>query len=220
MADVQKTPLSTTLTRFVQKTIANELDRLGKAIPATVKSVSGSIVTVNFEVSGLSIPEVKMPLAGSEYVRLPIQPGCKGYCLPADFSLGQMSGLGTGSASITRHANLSTLVFFPIGNVNFSSVDGNVLVQYGPNGVTLRDQNNNCSYELTTTQITETAQNSKTVTVGSNTITIDTSSITLSAGGHTLEVSSAGVSIDGQLFPLHTHSGVTTGTGVTGPVVP
>lgn len=200
--------------------IRDELDRLGKAIPATVKSVSGAIVTVNFEVSGMTLPSVEMPLFGPEYVRYPIQVGDKGVCLPADFYLGQMSGLGPGTADQSLRGNLSTLVFFPIGNKNWSAVDAQAVTIYGPNGVVLRDSNSHSTLTLTPSDITGTAQTQFQIGVGSNTITISSSGITLTGGGVSIQITSSGVTIDGVDFLTHAHSGVTTGPGVTGPVVP
>jgi len=58
------------------------------------------------------------------------------------------------------------------------------------------------------------------VTVGDTTITATTDSLTLTAGGKTVTIDSSGVTIDGILFETHTHSGVQTGGGNTGPPNP
>lgn len=223
-----KTPLSRTLPLWVQSVIRAELDRLGKAIPATVKSVSGAIVTVNFQVSGMTLPTVEMPLFGPEYIRYPIQAGDKGVCFPADFYLGAMSGLGTGNADQSLRGNLSTLVFLPIGNKSWSAVDAQAVTLYGPNGVVLRDSNSHSSITLTPSDITGTAQTQYQIGVGSNTVTIDSSGITLTAGGVSIVINSGGVTIDGKDFLTHDHlagtyvapSGGGPVTGDSGPVVP
>lgn len=210
----QKIPLSRTLPAFVNMEIRDALDRLGKALPATVASVNGSIVTVNFSMQGVQLPQTEMPVAGSQYVRLPIQVGDAGVCFPADVDIGVASGLGnTQSPSLTRVPNLSALVFFPIGNLNWTAVTANILTLYGPDGVTIRDSGTNAEVQLTPSQIT--------ATIGGNALMIlNSSSIQLSAGGHTFLINSSGIQLDGLVFTLHTHSGVTTGSGVTGPVVP
>ena len=208
----QKTPISRTLPLYVQSLIRQEIDKLGKALPAIVQSVNGSIVTVNFQVSGVTLPVVEMPLFGPEYIRYPIQAGDKGVCFPADVYLGGMSGLGTGVADMSQRGNLTTLVFFPIGNKNWSSVDSQAVTIYGPNGVVLRDTESASTLTLTPSDINVSSG-------GTSELNAQTS-ITLFAGGHTIVIDSSGVSIDGLEFLLHTHSGVTTGSGVTGPVVP
>lgn len=43
-------------------------------------------------------------------------------------------------------------------------------------------------------------------------------SLTLSFGAKTIVINSSGVTIEGKLFLTHTHSGVTTGGGTSGPV--
>jgi len=210
---IQKTPLSRTMPLFVEKLVRQAIDKLGKALPAVVQSVSGSIVTVNFQVTGVTLPTVKMPMAGPEYIRYPIQVGCKGVCFPADVYIGGMSGLGTGVAGTTQRGNLSTLVFFPIGNQNWTpSPAPNKVVIYGPSGVQLQDTNAASTLKVTPTDINLDSGGTAEVTAQT--------SITLSAGGHTLVIDSSGISLDGLLFLIHTHSGVTTGSGVSGPVVP
>jgi hypothetical protein len=113
---------------------------LGKNLPASVISVSGSIVTVKFELkSSFTLPNVTCPLFGPEYIRYPIQAGCKGLVISADAFLGAMSGLGSGDADLTMLANLSAVLFIPCGNKGWSATDDpNALLLYGPNGVVIR----------------------------------------------------------------------------------
>jgi hypothetical protein len=121
--------------------VNDAFQKLGKALPCSVVSVSGAIVTVKFEInSSFTLPEVTIPIFGAEYIRLPIQQGCKGVCFPADARLDQMSGIGTGIADLSRPGNLTALVFLPIGNKSWTASDDvNAVVIYGPNGVILRD---------------------------------------------------------------------------------
>lgn len=151
MADnAQKTPLGISLNRFAQGKANDAIQNLGKSLPATVVSVRGAIVQVKFEVqSNFTLPNVTIPLIGSEYARPPIQPGCKGVVLAADAYLGGMSGLGGGTADLTPPANLTALVFAPIGNSGWTMVDGNAFVIYGPNGVVLRDTGSGTVLTLT-----------------------------------------------------------------------
>lgn len=139
-ANQQKTPIAASLERFAARKIRGALTTLGQSLPATVVSRNGGIVTVKFALtSPYTLPNVTVPMWGSEYVRLPIQAGCPGFVMSADAYLGGMSGLGGGTADITPRGNLSMLVWTPIGNKNWStSEDDNALVLYGPDGGILR----------------------------------------------------------------------------------
>jgi hypothetical protein len=137
----QKTPIARTLNQLAGRTVRGAMEQLGRQLPAQVVSRQGAIVTVKFLVmSPYTLPNVTVPLIGSEYIRLPIQAGCLGWVMTADAYLGGVSGLGGGTASITPWGNLSMLVFSPIGNKGWAaSDDDNAVVIYGPDGVILRD---------------------------------------------------------------------------------
>ncbi len=158
MADnAQKTPIARTLNEFAQRKVRGALSLLGQSLPASVISRAGSIVTVRFEVNATpyTLPNVTVPMIGSEYVRLPIQPGCKGWVMTADAFLGGMSGLGSGAAGLTPRANLSMLVWSPIGNKNWDPADDpNKLVLYGPDGVVIRDQESKNKLTIATDGVT------------------------------------------------------------------
>lgn len=200
----QKTPISRTLPSLIDSRVQAALDKLGKALPAKVESVTGPIVTVSFEVEGANLPQVTMPLFGPEYIRYPIQQGDLGVCFPADVYIGGVSGLGGGTADLTLRANLSTLVFFPIGNSGWSSVDPNAVTIYGPNGVVLRDTESKTTATLTPSGLDVESTDG---------------TLTFSAGGHSIVIDSTGVIIDGRVFLAHEHTGVTTGSDPTGGVV-
>lgn len=158
MSDHLKKPLNDSLSAYTKTKILDALSATGKALPATVISVAGSIVKVNFEIgSAFTLPQVTVPVGSSEYIRLPLQPGDKGLVFPATTNISNMSGLGNGTPNLTQRANLSTLTFFPIGNKNFSEVDGNFLVVYGPQGVELRDAANVTSMIINKSGINITA---------------------------------------------------------------
>lgn len=182
MADnAQKTPPGLSLNRFARTKALDQLAQTGQSLPCTVVAIKGSIVQVAFQVTSppgwppVALPNVTVPVAGSEYIRVPIQVGCKGFAIAADAYLGGMSGLGGGVATLAQPSNLSALVFQPIGNSGWFTVDGNVLVMYGPQGVTLMDQGKACIFNLTPT------------------------GATLSLGAIDIKLSSTGVTIDGNL---------------------
>lgn len=233
--NAQKTPIARTLNQFVERKARGLIDLLGKALPATVVSRSGTIVTVKFEiVSPYTLPNVTLPMIGSEYIRLPIQPGCPGWVIPSDAYLGGMSGLGGGTADLSMPANLSSLVWSPIGNANLSSADDDdAVVIYGPDGVILRDMQSRAVATIGPTSIT--------LQVGSISIVIDGTNITFNgptvfngvASGptDTVDFGSSAVKTTGAItagsvkaatidLATHEHSAVTTGTGVSGPPVP
>lgn len=182
MSNAQKTPFVRAMGSFAQRKALDEIQKRGSALPGHVVAVNGPIVTVNFDVKGATLHEITMPVFGAEYIRLPIQVGDKGVAFPASIYLGGVSGLGGGTADDTLRGNLSALVWFPIGNKNWSAVDANAVTIYGPNGVVLKD------------------------TSGAASITLTPSGITMTCGGHTILINSSGVTIDGRVFLAHAHT--------------
>ncbi|MDR8399213.1 phage baseplate protein [Paraburkholderia sp. USG1] len=232
-----KTPLVTTLPFGVRGQIDDALQLLGKGLPCHVIEAAGPLITVAFDVTSLfTLPQITVPLFGPEYIRYPIQPGDKGYVIPVECPVGFSSGQASSPPDLSAPGNLEALYFQPIGNAKWQTVDGQAVVIYGPNGVTLRDTNSGAVIVLHPAEIT--------VTIGSCTITMDASTISMnapskitltapeieldgqmtqgtSAGGYpaTLQgpvtvvndVTAAGTSVHG-----HVHGGVTTGGDDTG----
>lgn len=208
------------------------IEQTGKALPCRVVSVSGSIVTVAFEVnaSPLTLPNITIPKAESPWIRMPTQVGDKGMTIPADVYLGGVSGLGSGTASLAPVGNLSALVFVPVSNKSSPPVDQNAAQVQGPNGAIIQTTTG------TTSKIV-TDQNGTTVTYGSNTITINSSEIVLTAGGSSITINSSGIAFHGAVtgdstatftddvkgagisLQTHVHSGVTSGGSNSGPPV-
>jgi hypothetical protein len=185
MANEQRTPLARTLPLFAQRAALREIEQRGYALPCHVTAVDGAIVTVAFDVStttGAPIPACTMALAGAEYIRLPIQVGCKGVAYPASCDISIETGLGPGSALpnfATLPANLSALTFFPIGNANWTaSPNANATVIYGAGaGVILQDisgSSPNASVTVNSSGVT--------IKVGSKTWTFTSSGFTWSTG--------------------------------------
>ena len=215
-----KTPLGSSLNDLAIQRVAEGIRSTGRAWPASVVSVAGAIVTVRFEFGQTvpaNIPQVTIPLFGPEYIRYPIQPGDKGVTFPADAYLGGLSGLGGGAADLTQQANLSALVFLPFGNVGWSEVDKRALTMYGPNGVVMRDTGGGSTITLTPGSIKTTTPDF--IVQGPNgksSLELTDSAITLKSNGHQIVIDASGVTIDGKVFLLHEHVGVTTGLGTTG----
>lgn len=150
MSTGQKNPFAVSLNRFAAKKVNDAFQIAGKALPCSVVSVEGAIVTVKFEInSSFTLPNVTVPMAGAEYIRYPIQPNDKGVVFPADARLSGVSGIGGGVADLSTPGNLTALVFVPISNMDWSTVDHQAVTIYGPNGVALRDTDNQVSITIT-----------------------------------------------------------------------
>ena len=156
MSQEQKIPLYQSLTNFTKSKIQNAIQLLGKNLPCSVTKVEGSIVTVKFELTEIpfTLPKVKMPIFGFEYIRYPIQVGTKGFTVTADASLKEMSGLGTGTADLTNQGNLSMLAFCPLSNSHWFAVNPNYLVMYGEQGVQIRNKTGTVTLTLTDSGVT------------------------------------------------------------------
>lgn len=231
-SNAQKIPLSLSLNQAMSHAADSRVSLIGKCLPCSVVSVDGAIITVKFEVKAdpLTLPQVKMPLFGPEYIRYPIQAGDKGFAISADAYLGQMSGMGDGTADLTTQPNLSTLSFMPCGHKEWSSVDKDAVTIYGPNGVVLRDKDSHCTITLTPSGLT--------IDLGTNTFDVTCGAITVNTAGQPVTFNMAGgtFTIDGNLhvtgttiggfggadainIQTHHHSGIQAGLAQSGPPV-
>lgn len=172
----QKIPFAQSINAFTDRKMFDEAFSRGQSWPCHVVEVMGAIVTVAFDIvpnAKFSLPLVTVPVFGPEYIRYPIQIGDLGVCLSATASLRGVSGLGIGQADLNDSGNLSSLVFFPLGNKNWETVDDQALVMYGPNGVVLRDIKSKTTITLTPSEIT--------IVRGDTNISIDDSSVNITA---------------------------------------
>jgi len=150
---------------------------------------------VTFLVSDAVLPDVTMPIGTSAYVQLPIQEGDLGCALAMDTAIAVVSGLGSALANLgTLEGNLSTLVWLPTTNKSFVTISPNQVVIVGPQGARVQDHS------------------------GASVINVNPVSLSLTSNGHTLDINSTGIFLDGILFSTHNHSGVQTGTDISGPV--
>lgn len=138
----QKTPLANSLNLLAQQQALNVIAQLGKALPATVTAVAGSIVTVSFNIqSGYTLPNVTCPVACSQWIREPVQVGDQGVVEPADAALGGVSGLGGGTATLSPVGNLSALIWKPVANQSWTMPDAGKPFINGPTGFICGDKN-------------------------------------------------------------------------------
>ncbi|EPT3171742.1 TPA: hypothetical protein PXM49_001473 [Yersinia enterocolitica] len=184
------------ITQFTENKISEAMESAGKVLPVTVISQSGRMVTVSFNLTNIpyTLPQVTIPIFGPQYIRYPMQPGDRGIVIPADTYLGGVSGQGGGTADLTPPANLSALVFLPISNTEWDSVDGQVLTLYGPEGVTIRDAGSSTTFLLTPKSITIATPTQYKVTVGGTVFTLTNGMWSLSGEAGKLEDSTASTS--------------------------
>lgn len=180
--DGQRTPIARTLNQFAQRKVAGAISQLGKALPCKVVSRQNAIVTVAFQVSSTvpyTLPNVTVPIAGPEWGRAPTQVGDLGVVFPADAYIGGVSGLGGGAADLRPRGNLSTLIFFPIGNTNWSETDNpNAWVIYGPDGAIIRDATSKSILTVSPTGITAASQEQVVLEVGGISVVVTNGVIT------------------------------------------
>jgi hypothetical protein len=164
------------------------IENTGRALPCRVVKVSGSIVTVAFEVqnSPQSLPNIAIPKAESPWLRMPTQVGDKGVTMPSDAYLGGVSGLGGGTATMVRRGNLSSLVFVPVSNSGSGPIDQDAAQIQGPNGVISK------TTQGTTSQVV-TNQTGTTITYGDVSFTVNAAGITITIGALTYTWDATGV---------------------------
>lgn len=175
--------------------------RQGRALPCRVTEVNGAIVTVEFEVdaSPWTLPPITIPKAESPWIRMPTQVGDKGCTIPADVYLGGISGLGGGTATMTRVHNLGALIFVPVSNASSGPDDPNAAQVCGPNGAIIRTTTGTASSVVTNTDGT-------TITFGATTVVINSSGVTITAGGKTFSFGGDGATMsNGVVFEKHGH---------------
>lgn len=190
--------------------ILDLIQNQGRSLPCKVVGVTGALVTVAFQVNAapLTLPQITIPKAESNWIRMPTQVGDLGWTVPADAYLGGVSGLGGGIATLQQPGNLSALVFMPISSANAAPGNQNAAYMQGPDGAIIQTTTGTASSAVI-------SQSGTVLTFGSSTITINGSEITMLAGGKTVTLNSSGLTIDSILFDTHIHGGVTSGTAVT-----
>lgn len=187
--------LQSNLNKIATQRALEHIESTGRALPCRVVAVSGSIVTVAFEVNAgpQTLPNITMPKAESQWIRVPTQIGDYGMTVPADTYLGGISGLGGGVANLSqRRGNLSTLVFVPVAAKSFPAVNTNAAYIAGPQGAVIQTQD------------------------GGSVITVESGQVIIKVGGNTWTFGSAGLTMStGVVAETHVHNdpqgGVTGG---------
>lgn len=217
MSIEQKIPLTQTLNLLTDRKIQDAFQAQGRQFPCHVVSAQGSIVTVAFDISlpNKTLPNITVPVFGPQYIRYPLQPNDQGFLIAADATLSFNSGLNQGKAAgadNTNWGNMSQLMFMPIGNKNWFSVDGNVLFMYGPNGVELTTKNRDCTLILTSTGVAINL-NGGNLTVSNGNVTM-TGNLTVDGsitGLNGMAITGAATNNGTNIGSTHVHGGVQAG---------
>lgn len=188
-----------------------EIGHTGRALPCRVTAVSGSIVTVQFEVdaSPWTLPPITIPKAESPWIRMPTQIGDKGFTIPADAYLGGISGLGTGTATFKQPHNLTALVFVPVSNSGSAPDDQNAAQVCGPNGAIIRTTEGTASSVVVN-------QNGVMLTYGPTSIALTDSGMVMMFNDKTVTLDANGFTINGIKFETHGHDDVQSGSDISG----
>jgi len=213
----KKLLFSQNLVGVIDNQIGEALQADGWELPCVVKEISadGLFVTVDFQISQgqYPIPTITIPIAESEYVRLPIQIGTVGITKKITADITYISGQQDGVSTLNSYGNLNTaLCFMPISNKKLFPENANInaLLLYGPEGVVIEDLSIVDGSPVTNSRVT-VSQTSVRMESGTSYIQINKD------GSIVIEGSS--VTIMDKDFLTHHHSGVSTGSSNTGDVV-
>lgn len=185
--------------------------------PCTVVDVEGAIVTVSFEVSSeFTLPQVTCPIAESRYVRLPVQEGDQGFVTAASTRLGGVTGLGSGLAPLSTPANLGGLVFVPLGNKAWTTIDPDAVVIQAPNGAKILTDDGASEVIVDADQILlERASDNSSILIEGGVVTITQGStiVTISGGMVTVSAPSS-INLDAPV--VNVENTLVVGSGATG----
>lgn len=207
----QKIPYAVSSTNYIQSKIDASQEYFGQILPCVVTEVNGSFVTVNFQVDTnekFTFPPITCPIAESFYVRLPVQVGDTGICIPAATRLGGITGLNNTLAPLGLQPNLGGLVFVPIGNKTWTTLDPNAVVISASNGAIIRTNDGKAVVTIADDKITVAYQSVNFVIDGSK-VTINGNLQVNGTINATGDISSGSVTLK-----THTHNVVNVQGGL------
>ena len=203
MTSSTKKPIQKSLPAALRAAVSDGQQIQGQEWPCTVVDVDGAIVTVTFEVSSeFTLPQVTCPIAESRYVRLPVQEGDKGFVTAASTRLGGVTGLGSGLAPLSMPSNLGGLVFVPLGNKAWPTIDPNAVVIQAPNGAKILTDDGATEIIVDTSQVKIT-QGDVTVEITGGVVTMTADHVVVNATDSTFNGNvdvNGNASITGTLF--------------------
>ena len=210
--DAQKVPLSQSLNSMAFRNAQDATEHLGYSLPCEIVTVNhtDNTVTVKFDVnSGWQIPNVTIPIAMCEYVRVPYQSGDKGYCNAMDTR--------SKDANMVQVGNLTGLVFVPMSQKTWSITDQNRLTLYGKTAVDIKGTSGGA---VTITIYDNSVIITKATTITGN-VTINGN---LTVNGNITSTGTIRAAVDMIIgiynFLTHHHGGVMSGPSTTLPPTP
>lgn len=241
--------LQRNLNQVAMRAAQEAIERLGKCLPCTVVSCAGQIVTVSFDPANTApalLPNLTVPVDSSAYDYVPYQKGDTGVVRPTDLYIGNISGLGNPQATNVPAANLSALVFTPVGKKSFIAANPYARIIQAPDGwisqttqgstpcsIVGNQQGITLTYGgaqsvLNASGITSTYGNAQAVlnaseasmAYGTTSFVLNSNSITMTASGVSVTLNINGLDINGILFGTHSHAyfpGTGTVTETGGP---
>jgi hypothetical protein len=133
-----KTPLNSSLINSADRRSNNFRQSATKAMPCHVTKIDKDFATVSFDPqNGIwTLPQIKIPVSMSRYVRDPTQVGDYGYAVPSDYNTNTLTGLGGSFTNFFPKGNLSPLSFQPFSRTQNEDRDYDQLtLTGGPHGV-------------------------------------------------------------------------------------
>lgn len=210
--DGVRLPEYKSLNQLADNATKNHSDLLGKIVPGTVVSFDGVFAVVNIEISSQNnYPQLKVPVLCSEYIRLPIQKGCRGFLIPLSVSIDHICGLGQTAPGNAPTLNMSNMAFLPIASHTQQAFkDTETLYLYGEKkGVKIQTKNGSTFIHA----------HGKTIKIEGETISIRGDASLIGNLNIVGDVTITGkLTINGIEFPNHTHSDGDMG-GPTGGVI-
>lgn len=193
-------------------------DELDDCMPCRVTEVNGSLVSVQplplLIMADRStrrrpiIPDIPVAWPGSQgsVLRFDIQPGALGWIKASDRDISLiLETLGEARPNTLRRHSFSDAFFLP--------ADFSAMTPAGDGAAVLQTRDGSAFVSVGAGEIN--------ATVGAASAVLTPSGFTVTVGGVALEFTGASLKMNGiEIGPLHTHGGVTPGSGTSGVVTP
>jgi len=216
----RRQPLQRQINEAAVARAAEKLSAKSLGLPCKITAVNDQTVTVQITVRGLTFPPLPVPIAEPLYSRAPYQVGDRGVVVSIDAGLEEASGASTILPLLNGTGNLGALFFLPISNDKWAAnPDQTMYLLQGLNGFLIRSLDG-------AVYIRGDKRTALTLGWGTNSITINAAGISMTGVAGGIQLTSGGVNVTGTFFVnghpylAHEHSGVQTGGGDTGGIVP
>lgn len=223
-----------TITAIIAINDSQQMNVNGDGVARTSSSVPGGPIDVRVVsvVPGVILTDIPIQMAGGGgwTLTFPIKPGDECILIFQDADIDswfQSGGLANEPITPRRHNLSDAIAVFGVRS------SPRVLSNYSGTSTQLRNDARTVVIDLAATEIKITAPSVVIDTGDSGEVTINGNNVSVNANdtidleANTVKINAANVvtidgagsvSIEGKNFLLHTHSGVTTGSGISGPV--